>query len=261
MTIKRFWIIAIVFISLISCNNENKTYIIAHRGYSAIAPENTMSSFKEAVKIGADYIELDVHKTKDGKIVVIHDSSIDKTSSTNDKGEIDQINYSDLQKMHVGFSSKFGDKFKYEKLPTLEEVLKFSKDKVKVCIELKYDDIEKDVVKLIEETGMTNEVIVFDFDFNAVEKVENLNHDIETLFLQGYSTLQTIDSIKAAGLNAIGVNQKKTTVDKNFMEYAHKNNIKVYSYVVDDEKRMKELIGVKIDGIITNRPDLALKHN
>jgi len=237
-----------------------QTKIIAHRGYSDIAPENTLSSFKKAIEVNSDYIELDVHKTKDDVLVVIHDKTVDRTSSNNKKGKISKLNHKELADMYVGFSTKFGNQYSNEKIPTLEEVLLLAKGKTKVCVEIKEDNIEKEVVGLLQKTGMVNQVIIFSFSKKTVLNIKKNNPDIETLFLISSANLETIDFVKENNINAIGVG-RSTDTSKEFISYAHKNKIKIFKWTINNEEEIKELIDLKIDGIITNVPDLALKLN
>jgi len=238
----------------------NKTEVIAHRGFSGIAPENTLIAFKKAIEIGADYIELDVHQTKDSVLVIIHDYSIDRTCSNNRKGKIVEFNFTALQNVRVGYSEKFGNKYETEKIPTLRESLQLAKGNIKVCVELKVIGIENKVIELINELDMVNQVIIFSFDEKALLKIRKINNKIHTLLLKDYATLKTLDFIKENDVNAIGVGYN-TKVNRDFIEYAHKKNVKVFKWTVNNKQKMKELIDLNIDGIITNRPDFALKIN
>ncbi|MEE9349152.1 MAG: glycerophosphodiester phosphodiesterase family protein [Flavobacteriaceae bacterium] len=257
-------IIAIILILsiLTSCNkmiNSTKTMVIAHRGFSEIAPENTLIAFQKAIETGVPYFELDVHQSKDGKLMVIHDYSVNRTSSNGKTGKVNELLLSELNDVKVGYSKKFKGIYTSEKIPTLKEALLLAKGKIKVCVEIKAKNIGDKVVKLIEELDMVNQVIVFSFHFETVKKVKALNPKIETLFLKDNATIKTIDKALSVNLDAIGVWHKETKFSKELMDYAHKNSIKVFTYTVNDPKRMKELINLKLDGIITNRPDVALK--
>lgn len=254
----KFYLLTIILMS--SMLGIAQTKIIAHRGYSGIAPENTLVAFKKAIEVGADYFELDVHKTKDDVLVVIHDKTVNRTSSNNKKGEISKLNYSDLEDMHVGFSTKFGNQYSNEKIPTLEEALLLAKGKIKVCVEIKEENIERQVAELLQKVNMTNEVIVFSFSKQTVLDIEKINPSIETLFLKSYADLNTLDFIKENSINAIGVG-RNMEMTKKFISYAHQNNIKVFIWTVNKEKDIKKLINLNIDGIITNAPDLAIKLN
>ena len=116
---------------------QAQTKVIAHRGFSGIAPENTLAAFQKAIDSQFEYYELDVHKTKDDSLVVIHDATVDRTSSNGMKGKVSEMTYQELSKVRVGYSNKFGNEFKNEKIPTLREALVKSKGKIKVCVEVK----------------------------------------------------------------------------------------------------------------------------
>lgn len=245
---------------LISITNKAQTKIIAHRGFSDIAPENTLIAFQKAIETGADYFELDVHQTKDGILVVIHDKTINRTSSNSKTGKINNLNFSELHSVRVGLSSKFGEEYNNEKIPTLKEALELAKGKIKVCVELKADKIENQVVELLNELDMIDQVIVFAFNDKSLVNIKKLNPEIKTLFLKNYANIKTLDFVKEINANAIGVGND-TKITKEFISYAHKNNIEVFKWTVNKEQKMKELIDLQIDGIITNKPDLALKLN
>jgi glycerophosphoryl diester phosphodiesterase len=235
-----------------------QTRVIAHRGFSAIAPENTLSSFQKAIESGADYFELDVHQSKDGYLFVIHDASVNRTSSNFAKGKIAEMTCKELKKVKVGYTKKFGDTFKDEKLPTLKEVLKLAKGKIKVCIEIKVLGIEEKVLKMIKELKMENEVILFSFYFPVLTKIRSLNPTIPILYLIDKADLITVDYAQLIHANAIGIGSK-TTITKKFINTAHQNNIEIWKWTVNSLKQMKELSTFGIDGIITNYPDKALK--
>lgn len=254
----KFFLVAILV--LISITNKAQTKIIAHRGFSDIAPENTLIAFQKAIEIGADYFELDVHQTKDGILVVIHDKTINRTSSNNKTGKINNLNFSELHSVRVGLSSKFGEEYNNEKIPTLKEALELAKGNIKVCVELKADKIENQVVELLNELDMIDQVIVFAFNDKSLVNIKKLNPEIKTLFLKSYANIKTLDFVKEINANAIGVGYD-TKITKEFISYAHKNNIEVFKWTVNKEQEMKELIDLQIDGIITNKPDLALKLN
>lgn len=254
----KFFLVAILI--LISITNKAQTKIIAHRGFSDIAPENTLIAFQKAIEIGADYFELDVHQTKDGILVVIHDKTINRTSSNNKTGKINNLNFSELQSVRVGLSSKFGEEYNNEKIPTLKEALELAKGNIKVCVELKADKIENQVAELLNELDMIDQVIVFAFNDKSLVNIKKLNPEIKTLFLKSYANIKTLDFVKEINANAIGVGYD-TKITKEFISYAHKNNIEVFKWTVNKEQEMKELIDLQIDGIITNKPDLALKLN
>ncbi len=250
---------------MISCNKHlshdavyySKTKVIAHRGFSGIAPENTIAAFQKAINAHADYFELDVHQSKDGKLVVIHDYEVDRTSSNNAKGKISQLTYSELQNVKVGFSEKYGEKYSNEKIPTLKEVLQLAKGKINVCIEIKVHDIEEKVLALINSLGMNDEVIIFSFHYDVLTKIRTLDSKIPILYLIDYANLKTIDYAKLIHANAIGVGYA-TMPSEKMIKLAHTNGIEIWKWTVNKEEQMKELVNIGLDGIITNFPTKAL---
>jgi len=250
----------VAIFALYTLANNAQTKVIAHRGFSDIAPENTLVAFQKAIEIKADYFELDVHQTKDSVLVVIHDKTVNRTSSNHKTGKVSELDYSEILGVRVGYSKKFNHQFPDEKIPTLKEALQLAKGKIKVCVELKADGIVNEVDKLIRELDMVEEVIIFAFNDKSLLKIKKLNPKFKTLLLRNYANLKTLDLVKNINANAIGVGYD-TKITKEFILYAHKNNIEVFKWTVNKEQQMKELIALNIDGIITNKPDLALKLN
>ncbi len=256
-------IIVVAVLVLLSTQITAQTKVIAHRGFSSIAPENTLLAFKKAIECKADYFELDVHKTKDDSIVVIHNSSVDKTSSNNTKGEIAKMNYSDLASIKVGYSEKFGNEYKNEKIPTLREALELAKGKIKVCIEIKVYGAENEVLKIINELGVRDQVIIFSFHYPVLAKIRQLDKSIPILFLINKADEMTIDYAMIIKSDAIGVGYG-TTVTKEYLSLAHENGVEVWKWTVNEEDEMQQLIDLGLDGLITDFPDKALekaKHN
>jgi len=247
----------VTVLALSSIMVKAQTKIIAHRGFSGITPENTLISFQKAIECGADYFELDIHKTKDDSIVVIHDESIDRTSSNDMKGEIAEMTYSELNAVRVGFSKEFGDKYKNEKIPTLREALELAKGKIKVCIEIKVYDVEKEVLNIVNDLGVNDEVIIFSFYYPVLTKIRELDKNIPTLFLVNNADIMILDSARAIGSNAIG-SGNGTAVTREFLDIAHNNGMEVWIWTVNDEDEMQKFIDIGIDGLITNFPDKAL---
>lgn len=249
--------IYMIVLALSSIMTNAQTKIIAHRGFSSIAPENTLIAFQKAIDCKADYFELDVRKTQDGSVVVIHDSSVNRTSSNDSKGEIAKMNYNDLKNAKVGYPAKFGDQYENEKIPTLREALELAKGKIKVCIEIKVHGVEKEVLKIVNDLDMNDEVIIFSFYYPVLTKIRELDKSIPILFLKGSADKKTIADAKAIEASAIGVGNG-TNITKEFLDYAHKNGIEVWKYTVNKEDEMQQLIDLGLDGLITDFPDKAL---
>ncbi len=234
---------------------KQKFVISAHRGYSSIAPENTMSAFKKAIEAGADYFECDVRYTKDRKIVVLHDSTLDRT--TNRSGLLSSKTYSEISKLEAGYTLKFDSDFKNERIPTLREVLQLAKENIKVEIEIKDAHMADDVVSLIEELKMEEEVSVIAFNFNEIRRVKEINATIPVKYLVGRKWGQTeIDKIISIGGEYIGPSGVPTYTQ---VQLAHINNIKIISYTLNSSQEIQSAIYSGIDGIATNYPLRSIK--
>lgn len=247
----------IISLSIVSMQVSAQTKVIAHRGFSSVAPENTLIAFQKAIDAGANYFELDVHKTKDDSVIVIHDNSLKRTSSDGREGKIEELTYQELVGAKVGYSEKFGEEFKNEKLPTLREALELAKGQIKVCIEIKVYGVEESVLKTVEELGMDDEVIIFSFYYPVLAKIRQYDKDIPILYLKSDADEETIYYAEAIKANAIGVGTA-TTITKEFLEFAHAQDMEVWQWTVNEEAEMQRLIKIGIDGIITNFPNSAL---
>lgn len=250
-----------IFIStlfLLTIMSHAQTKVIAHRGFSGIAPENTLAAFQKAIDDKIEYFELDVHKTKDDSVVVIHDHSVDRTSSNNMRGEVAEMTYSALSQVKVGYSSKFGAEFKNEKIPTLKEALQLAKGKIKVCLEIKVNGAEEQVIQVLEELEMKEEVIIFSFLYPTLTKIRQLDEDIKILYLVGSADEATIDRAKAINAQAIGAGGGNA-LTQEYVDKVHQNGLEIWKWTVDDEATMKQLIDIGVDGIISNYPDRVLK--
>lgn len=227
---------------------EKKIDIIAHRGASSIAPENTLLSFSKAIEIKVDYLELDVHVSKDDSLIVIHDNSVDRT--TNGSGLVKDLTYQELKALDAGYYSKFGNMFSGEKIPTLFEVLALAKGKVKVAIELKAD-IEEKVISLIEKTEMVDDACIQSYSLARLTNVKSRNPSLPVLFLASVITKKDIDELYDIKGEYVG---GEFLITSSLIEYAHQKGIKICKFTVNDPTAMKELTDIDIDGIITDYP-------
>ena len=235
-----------------------ETKIIAHRGFSAKAPENTLIAFKKAIRSGADYFELDVHKTVDDSVVVIHDGTVDRVCSNGITGEIAHMSFEDTRVVRMGYPEKFGKKFTRAGIPTLKEALYCAKGKIKVCIEIKTDNIEAAVLKTINDLKMNDEVIIFAFSYDVLKNIRALDPTIPILYLRSVVNEETIKLVKDISGQAIGAGLK-TPLTPELLDLAHENDIELWQWTVNKEQDIQELLKIGADGIITNHPNVALK--
>lgn len=233
---------------------------IAHRGFSGKYPENTMIAFKKAVEAGCDGIETDLHMTKDGVIVICHDETIDRT--TNGNGYIRNYTYKELCKFDSGI--KFCKEFEGERIPSLDEVLDYIKDKnLLINLELKndiisYRELEKKVIDKVHEFKLEKNVILSSFNHYSMIRAKQYDNNIKTGLLYQATLYNAHEYIKTVGADALHP-FFSAVMDKKIVTDIKKNGITINAYTVNEEEHMERLIELGIDGIITNYPDKLKK--
>ena len=234
--------------------------IFAHRGYSGKYPENTMLAFEGALKLSVNGIELDVHKTKDGKLAAIHDESIDRTFLGN--GLVKDYDLRDLKKLE-NRDEKFRENID-SIIGTLEEVILLVsfKDDFVLNIELKtdeihYEGIEKDVLEMLDSYDMIENTIISSFNHESLKICKKINKNIKTAVLYSEPIEDIVNYAKELGVYAIHPDYK--LVDKSLIKKCHENNILVNAYTVNEKEDIERLIEEGIDGIITDYPNIALE--
>ena len=215
---------------------------IGHRGARAYEPENTLRSFKKALEIGVDAVELDVRKTKDNQLVVIHDADVKRT--TDGKGLVSELTLKEIKE----FSAEKG-----EKIPAMTEVLDFLDKKTKVLIELKETDIEKQVVDAVRERGLQKNVIIVSFIEEALQKVRELDKEVDTglIYANHKNPIKTALDLEANYLLSFYRFTHTTTVQK-----AHENGLKVIVWTVNKPEEVVEYAKKGVDGIASDKPDI-----
>lgn len=250
-------IFVLILVSIIGCIAEEDSVVIvtAHRGASAYAPENTVSSMKKAIELKSDYSELDVQETADGKIILLHDNTLQRTAGI-DKN-IWEINYSDLADYEVG--AWFDENYKGEPIPTLKEVIDVVKGKMKLNIELKTNGHEKELaertVKVVKENGFEKNCIFTSFDFAQANRVKEIDPKLKVGYIIDVIP-EGVDIFKA-NIDVLSVYYK--LVDRNFIQKAKENNKEVHVWTVNKELEMQRMIDFGVTSIITNYPDRLSK--
>lgn len=235
-----------------------KTQVWAHRGASAYAPENTLEAFRLAAEMGADGVELDVQLSRDGKLVVAHDETIDRVSSGT--GYIKDYTLAQLKKL--SFNRLFPD-FKDARIPTLKEVYELLKPAgLTVNVELKtgiilYPEIEEKVLALTASMGMEDRVIYSSFCHPSLVRLKELDSGLKTglLYSDGW-----IDAA-AYGRHTVGADALHPALyhmqDPQLIPAARRQGLAVNVWTVNEETHMEMLVRQNVDAIITNRPDLC----
>ena len=218
--------------------------VIAHKGASGYAPENTLLSFRRALDLGAHMIELDLRETLDGELVCIHDPTVDRT--TNGTGEIHELRYKELRGLDAGEG---------EHIPLLTEVLRLASGKIKVNIDLKVIEVEKKLLDLIEDYKMVQDVFVSSFFHGTLRVLRDLSENVKTGILIEVPNDNLVSYALDFDVNAINPHHKLITPE--LVEEAHSVGLKVYPWTVNDLQTMKELLTLGVDGLITDYPDRA----
>lgn len=229
--------------------------VIGHRGAMGHAPENTLAAFKKALEQGADMVELDIHRSRDGKLVVMHDASAKRTTGVPNMVML----MSSRQLTQLDAGGWYHRAFEGEPVPLLEDVLTWAKGKIQVNIEVKAAGCEKEIVRLLQAMDLHNETIVTAFDHSVLRTLKKLDPKVRTGALisdmmQGLDTVRTI----AKTVNPDAINPAKKLVTPQFVKLAHDLGMAVNVYTVNDPAEMKALITQGVDGIITNYPDRLL---
>ncbi|AFK86607.1 MULTISPECIES: glycerophosphodiester phosphodiesterase [Thermoanaerobacterium] len=232
----------------------SKTLVIAHRGDSKNAPENTLSSFKRAVELGSDGIELDVQLSKDGYLVVIHDERVDRT--TDGIGYVKDYTLKELKRLNAGI--KFGRNYASEKIPTLAEVFELLEDKsVLVNIEIKsglisYPGIEEKLVNCIFDYSFEDLALISSFNHYSLKTVKEIEPRLNIGLLYECGLVEPWHI--ASRMHAYSLNPFYVNIIPEVVKGCKSNNVKLFPWTVDDEELMKNMIRLGVDGIITNDP-------
>ena len=237
-----------------------RTLVIAHRGFSGRAPENTVAAISEAIAIGADMAEIDVTLTADNRVVVIHDETLQRT--TNGSGNVAEHDFDEIRSLDAG--SWFAPQFAGEKVPTLGEVLDLVKGQILLNVEIKSEavgrGISDKVAAAIKERGMTDQVIVSSFSPTALEQMRAVAPEIRTAVLYNKELQRGQDPVEIVrGLGASAFNIRGSRLKAKMLRSCREQRIPVGVYTVDKPRKMKQWVKKGIDAIFTNHPDRLLE--
>jgi glycerophosphoryl diester phosphodiesterase len=234
----------------------NSIINFAHRGASAVCPENTMAAFRKSLELGATGIETDVQLSSDGGLVLIHDESLNRTAGA--EGYVKDKTLSQLLELDAG--SWFGPEFKDERLPVLEELLDLLQERDTVLnIELKngvfrYPGMEEKVIAAVREYGMCERVVLSSFNHYSLAHCKSLAPEIRTGILYGEGLYRPWDY--AASLHADALHADHNAVLPEFVAEASAHGVAYHPWTVNNPERMKALIDAGVAGIITDYPDV-----
>ncbi|MEN1934030.1 glycerophosphodiester phosphodiesterase [Paenibacillus sp. 102] len=272
--------------------NANKFLNIAHRGASGHAPEHTFASYNLVKKMKADYLELDIQLTKDGQLIAMHDTAVDRT--TNGTGEVREKTLSEIKSLDAGswFNEAYPEKAKQEyvgqKVPTLEEIFQKYGRSMKYYIETKSPDVypgmEEKLLGLLEKYNLigqnmsSSRVMIQSFSQESLKKIHSMNKNIPLVQLLWYYPNENNEIIEWSGLThapksvttqdfqtikeyAVGIGPNlrddngELIIDKTFIKKARENRLLVHPYTINEKEDMRLLIGWGATGMFTNYPD------
>jgi glycerophosphoryl diester phosphodiesterase len=245
-------------------DNQDGFVIIAHRGASAYAPENTLAAVQMAMDQRAEMVEVDILLSKDGVPVLLHDPSLNRTTSG--QGLVTDFTLDELKKLDAG--SWFSEDFKGETIPTVEELLQLIKGKISVNLEIKTqaltDTLEggivQKVVDLVRKHGMEHHVIFSSFDPRAIRQLKEYAPEIPGAILyyaELYGDKHPVDIVRELRADAFNCSWKE--IRQDWLDSLHSQNIPVNIYTVNSDTLMHQLLDRGVDGIFTDYPDVLLQ--
>ncbi len=230
---------------------------IGHRGAAGYCPENTIASYKKAIELGAEVLELDIHLSKDDVLVVHHDPTLNRTTSG--KGNLRDYTAAELKELDAG--SWYHPRFKNERIPLLSEVLERFRSEAGFLIELKHPALYPGIeAKLAEElrkftasASITQPILIHSFDAESMKRFHVLMPDVQV----GVLIKRRIDdeTLKELAKFASFINPKQTILNPKLQQRIQKHGMKVYTWTVNNKNRVRMFEKMRIDGIISDFPD------
>ena len=238
---------------------------VAHRGATAYAPENTIAGFDLAVEMKADYIEIDLQRSKDGELVIIHDTTVDRT--TDGTGKVGDLPLEQLRSLDAG--SWKGEQFAGEQIPTFEEILDRYHGKVGILIELKapelYPGIEEQVAAILIERNLdkpqNEKIIIQSFNLESMKKMDQLLPKVPIGVLTSNRAHTTVEALQEFATYADWFNPSYGIVTEELVNHVHALNMQIASWTVRSQEAADFLFEMRVDAIITDYPDYVDPRN
>lgn len=219
--------------------------LTGHRGAAELEPENTLLSIQKAIDLSVDQIEIDVHLTRDQHLVVIHDTTVDRT--TDGQGAVADFTLEEIKQLDAG---------KGERIPTLQEVIDLVRGKVVLQIELKGPDTAEPVVRTIEKNNIENEVLLTSFVHERLREARRLNSSLALGAL--WSNPPDDACEQAVDMGAIGIHIQYKNIDAQLVQKAHAHGLLIRAWNPDTVEEIQQIIDLGVDAIGSNRPDLLI---
>jgi glycerophosphoryl diester phosphodiesterase len=241
---------------LIDLTRFPRPLLIGHRGYPAKFPENTLAAFEGAVQAGCDMIELDVTLTKDRKVVVIHDDTLDRT--TTGKGPVRDHSLQEIKKLDAG--SWFDARFAAERVPMLSEVMKLTAGRCMLNIEIKesafeadypVDAIEHQVVKLVKKSGAMDQVIISSFDRRILERIAAMDAPPAVAFISDHGADKRVLEMLLK-MRAFSWHPRFTVLTRDQVDMLHAAGLKIFPWTINTRAEAEKVLALGVDGLICN---------
>jgi len=229
--------------------------VIAHRGASAYQPENTLAAFALAIEQGAQMIELDLHRSRDNHVVVIHDDTLDHT--TNLKGRVDRLTLAEIKQADAGNG---------ERVPTLDETLDLTLGKVRLYLEIKDAQAAAETLRIVRQRRCQDDVMLASFDIELMRRLGDEVSDIELGVILGNETLNPVVRWREAfpwiALRRVNYQVLCMQVELCFGYLARRTKAsgkRLYVWTADEDRQFAKMIERGVDGIVTNKPDRLIE--
>jgi glycerophosphoryl diester phosphodiesterase len=248
------FIVALIVVNSLLKNLEfeGRTEIMAHRGASLVAPENTMAAVRAAIDSGAQWVEVDVQETADGEVIVIHDSDLKKIGRV--PLAVATSTLVELQEIDIG--SWFGEEFSDQRIPTLEQVLRLCKDRIRVNIELKYygaqQQLEQRVADIVDANAMADQVIIMSLRLDGIRAMHRLRPD----WTLGLLTSVAVGNLAALEVDFLAINARFAS--RHLIRRMHDQGKEIMVWTVNDPVGMSAMASRGADVIITDEPALGV---
>ena len=241
------------------------TRCVGHRGAAGLAPENSLAAYAAGIAAGADALECDVHRTRDGELVLIHDAEVSKT--TNGHGQVGNLSFSDVRRLNC--AAHFGDgKWAVQRIPTLAELLDLAQGRCAVQIEIKvpaeapYPNIEAEVVEALRSHVILDSAQIISFDGATLSRVRALEPHLPLGYLASRSSLP--EDLRRDGEALVAVAQaygatflslERQFITERHLQVTRRLGLGLAVWTVNDRREMERMVRKGVDAITTDRPD------
>ena len=215
---------------------------IGHRGAAGHDPENTLASIQKGIALGVDFVEIDLRRTADGVLVVLHDGTVNRT--TNGKGRVDHLSLQEVKKFNAGNG---------EHIPTLKEVLKVTAGEAGLMLELKVKGMAQQTVEVVREAGFRDPVIYASFLHDELQHVRTVEPEASLMVLFGGLSRASVARAIKYGSSYVGLRHDKTT--RVLVDSFHRAGLLVFVYTADAPSDIQRALSLDVDGVISNFPE------